>query len=420
MAKLQDDKDGGYASGRRPGRFYVSRRFPEGGAEANEGKTGDPRMCRFAYQVFDERGDTAFENDQGWDVVLRETATRQQLKAFFFEDDRTIPYITFQRFNADGKRLRSEHFVLSGDEVGALSSFLALIRSRSIDLSQSEKGIRLLPGAIDALLGDDATRHAVFARYRDVFTEMIASDVESPEVIALARRRRELARFEALLTDADAFQAQRSELKALGRQHGPENVWQDFFESNHWIFGTGLAPQFLHAWDDGKLEQTVLGTSLLDQGKRPDALMRTAGALSALVFVEIKSHGESGDNLLHPTAYRKGAWRVHEEVAGGVAQCQATVDAVVRRASELQVIDDDGYKAGDSAFICRPRSLLVIGSLNQFKRDGQPHVSKFESFERFRRSIRDPEIVTFDELYNRAAMSLAITAPPNPSAAEES
>jgi hypothetical protein len=32
----------------------------------------------------------------------------------------------------------------------------------------------------------------------------------------------------------------------------------------------------------------------------------------------------------------------------------------------------------------------------------------FKCFERFRRSLRDPEILTFDELYARAVMSLAL------------
>jgi hypothetical protein len=42
-------------------------------------------------------------------------------------------------------------------------------------------------------------------------------------------------------------------------------------------------------------------------------------------------------------------------------------------------------------------------------RDGEPNVPMFESFERFRRSLRDPEILTFDELFARASMSLALS-----------
>jgi hypothetical protein len=256
------------------------------------------------------------------------------------------------------------------------------------------------------LLTDDAARQAVFQRYRDAFVDLLEADVDSPEIVAFARRRQELQAFESLLGDAQAFTARRSDLNAQGRRSGPEDVWQDFFESNHWIFGTALAPQFLHSWNPDRLEQTVVGASVFGKGKRPDALMRTAGLLSALAFVEIKTHRTP---LLHPAEYRPGAWRVSDEVAGGVSQCQATVDEVLRRAAtELDVVDEDGFRTGDTVFVCRPRSLLVVGSLDQFIRDGEPNVPMFESFERFRRSLRDPEIVTFDELFARAAMSLAL------------
>jgi hypothetical protein len=404
MPRLEDDQDGAFALARVPGRFYVSRRFPQGGADS---EIVDPRLCRFAYQVVDENGEILFESEDGWEIVLRETATRQQLKALFFEDDRSVQYMSFQRFNASGRRLNHESFVLSGPEVRSLVSFLGLIRSQALDLAERDEGIRLLPEGVDALLVDDAAREAVFHRYRDAFVGLIEADVDSPEIVAFARRRQQLDVFELLLNDSSAFEARRAELRAQGRRSGGEDVWQSFFESNHWIFGTGLAPQFLQAWDPSRLEQTVAGASVFGRGRRPDALMRTAGLLSALVFVEIKTHVTP---LLHNTQYRPGIWRVSDEVAGGVSQCQSTVDEVLRRATgELAVVDEDGFRTGDQVFVCRPRSLLVVGSLDQFVRDGEPNVAMFESFERFRRGLRDPEIVTFDELFARAALSLALS-----------
>jgi hypothetical protein len=403
VPKLEDDKEGVYALRRIPGRFYVSRRFPEGGKESD---IADPRICRFAYQVVDESGEILFESESGWEVVLRETETRQQLKALFFEDSRVVQYLSFQRFNGAGKRLRHESFVLSGSEVRALASYLALVRSSALDLAESEEGIRLLPEGVDALLADEGSRLEVFRRYRDAFANLFEADVQSREIVAFARRRQQLQVFETLLNDPKALVQRRASLKVAGRRSGPEDVWQDFFESNQWIFGFGLAPQFLHAWNPERLEQAVVGPSVFGRGKRPDALMRTAGVLSALAFVEIK---HSATPLLHATAYRPGTWRVSDEVAGGVAQCQATVDEVVRRAEgEIEALDAEGFSTGERALVCRPRSLLVVGSLDQFVRDEGPNVGMFKCFERFRRSLRDPEILTFDELYARAVMSLAL------------
>jgi hypothetical protein len=411
MPHLEDDREAMYAMGRQPGRFYASGRFPQGGAEhAAEAAPGvELPMCRFGYQVVDGEGEIIFESDQGWEIVLRETPSRQQLKALFFEDTREIQTLTFQRFNASGIRLDKESFTLLGIEVARLRTFLSLIGSQSLDLAQNNEGIRLLPAEIEAVLADEDAQAELYRRFLPAIQHLYEADVDAPEIVAFARRRQQLQVFEELLHDEDAFARRRAALRAAGHRSGAEDVWQEFFEANHWIFGTGLAPQFLHAWNEEKLEQTVVGSSIFEKGKRPDAVMRTAGALSALAFVEIKRHDT---DLLHNDAYRPGTWRVSDEVAGGIAQCQITIDQVVRRAEHaLDIVDDDGYRTGESALICHPRSLLVIGSLDEFVREGNPHVPRFQSFERFRRSIRDPEIITFDELYERAAMSVALSRP---------
>jgi hypothetical protein len=95
-------------------------------------------------------------------------------------------------------------------------------------------------------------------------------------------------------------------------------------------------------------------------------------------------------------------------VAGGVAQCQATGDEASRAlGATVSLRDAEGYTTGE-AFVCRPRTLLVVGSLTEFIHDGNVHHEKFQSFERFRRGLRDPEILTFDELYRRARLALAL------------
>jgi len=411
MPRLEDDEETYYALRRVPGRFYFSKRFPEGGSESAESEQ-ELRNCRFAYQVFDSSGEVEFSSDHGWELLIRETPSRQQLKALFFEDQRHIKSLVFQRFNKDGDALKRESFVLTDHEVEELAAFLALIRSSSLKLDESEDGLRLLPSGIDALLADESSRITLYQRYRDLFVDLFSNDIDSPEVIAYARRKKELDRFNELLTDESAFQGQMEELKAQGRRGGQESVWQDFFESNKWIFGSGLAAQFLHSWNPVKLEQAVAGHSVFGPGKRPDGLMRTAGALSALVLVEIKGHGTP---LLEKNSYRSGAWQISSEVSGGVSQCQATVDATVKQAQgELHSRDDDDFRTGETTFVCRPRSILVVGSLDQFIKDDQISTGRFESFERFRRSLSDPEIITFDELYERARMVLDITGAERP------
>lgn len=85
-----------------------------------------------------------------------------------------------------------------------------------------------------------------------------------------------------------------------------------------------------------------------------------------------------------------------------MAQCQFTADEAERQLGPLlESRDREGFTT-DQTLVCRPRSILVVGSLGRFQRDGGLHRPMFESFERFRRSLSDPEIITFDELIERA------------------
>ncbi len=50
----------------------------------------------------------------------------------------------------------------------------------------------------------------------------------------------------------------------------------------------------------------------------------------------------------------------------------------------------------------QPRSFLVIGSLSEFHTVHGVNEEKYSSFELFRRNLKSPEVVTFDELFERA------------------
>ena len=57
---------------------------------------------------------------------------------------------------------------------------------------------------------------------------------------------------------------------------------------------------------------------------------------------------------------------------------------------------------GEQIFLYQPKSYIVIGSLSEFKSDFGINEDKFSSFELFRQSQMNPDIITFDELYERA------------------
>ncbi|MFB7717398.1 Shedu immune nuclease family protein [Nocardia sp. NPDC056100] len=246
----------------------------------------------------------------------------------------------------------------------------------------------------------------------DLFRELIGNDEAADDVVAMARRRNQVALFKGLLTDPDFFARAVEETSS----ESPEAVWQRFFEDNAWIFGVSLSGQFLTEWSDEKLEQVVVGNSIGGVGKRADALMRTSGRIKSMVFAEIKTHQTK---LLRKDPYRPGCWAPSSEVSGAVAQVQGTihrtVDQIGRRLQEKA--SDGSDVPGDYTYLLRPRSYLIVGDLTSLHGEsGGVHEDRFRSFELFRRNLTEPEILTFDELLARAEWMVSTSAVPDSNA----
>src|SRR5262249_16728964 len=145
---------------------------------------------------------------------------------------------------------------------------------------------------------------------------------------------------------------------------------------------------------------TVAGAQIGSAGKRTDALLRTLGLVSSLCFVEIKTHRT---RLLAPKQYRSDTWAPSEEMSGAVAQTQKTIESAERNLERwVKGRDPDGTPKGNAALLLRPRSVVVAGSLQEFVTEAGVNEPKFTCFELYRRQLVAPEIVTFDELHERA------------------
>lgn len=227
----------------------------------------------------------------------------------------------------------------------------------------------------------------------------IGGGLTEDDIRLISNRKEQLRKFEQLLNDPDYFR----QVESLATTRGAEAVWQAFFEENQWIFGYGLNLIACASIDERKLERITSGANIFSGvGKRIDAIMRSRGLISSMLFCEIKTHNTE---LLATAEYRPGVFQASKELGGGVAQVQMTV----RKAQQLiysqfltQIFEEDGTPTGIELSTTRPRQVVVIGSLREFMHDGAVNRVKISSFELYRTSIQDVEIITFDELYQRA------------------
>jgi hypothetical protein len=94
-----------------------------------------------------------------------------------------------------------------------------------------------------------------------------------------------------------------------------------------------------------------------------------------------------------------------------IAQIQKTVERAENEIGQrLDSRDDDGNPTGESSFLIRPRAIVVVGHLAEFTSEHGINEPKYSSFELFRRQLHSPEILTFDELYERASFIVEASA----------
>ncbi|MGV1989275.1 Shedu immune nuclease family protein [Agrobacterium sp. 22-221-1] len=364
-------------------RTYISRRIVPGNNE--------PSM-RIASKVFDVDGGYVYAREHD-ELVLRKTFSgRHEIVVKFTEDDRQIFTLTIQKFNKTSGPSDKYHFSFVGEEIDNLIEFLLNIKNfhfpdtGKVNISDSD---------LRQIIIDEDQARRVFLENREMIEQLVQSEELTRDIVALGYRRKQLDVFERLLIDAEYFAKQQSRLCTTA-----EGLWQKFFEKNNWIFGYGLSFSFFSNLDGRGLEQPVVGHSIATVGKRADALLKTQAYVSALCYVEIKRHDTA---LLDSKAYRSGAWKPSEELSGGVAQSQATVqEAMELYSRKVQPTNSGGDPTGEVVFNFEPKSVLVIGSLNEFQTDNGLNENKYRSFELFRKNLHRPEIVTFDELFHRA------------------
>lgn len=254
----------------------------------------------------------------------------------------------------------------------------------------------ILDACLERLLRTGAARR-VLSRHTDLILQIVKNDITPKDIDALAYRKQELSIFENMYTDPAYFRNVMEEQ----RKTGPEAVWQAFFERNPWIFGYGLQYVFTTGFDEKTLEQTVRGFRIGQPGKRPDALLKSRGLISSICLVEIK---RADTDLLEEIPHRPGCWAPTSEFVEAISQSQKTVQFTLEEIhNRLDITDSKtGFRTGEVAFLYQPKAFVVIGCLSEFQSGKEIAQERFASFQLFRRNISNPEIITFDELYERA------------------
>ena len=258
---------------------------------------------------------------------------------------------------------------------------------KELELILEKRGIRY--GTHDFTIADPSALVINSRNKATIIRKLLAANLGEEVWDQLAQSNPDIAtRLASAKLHEDRLVSLRTFEQMLSDEELTENDWQNFFEENTWIFGYGLRYQILRVIQaqPNYGGATVSGIG----GQRGDFLAATEAETKFTCLVEIKTPNTP---LLRNSQYRNGAWGISKELSGAISQVQ--VNCAQWEISDSRTEQNQEELCG--IYTISPKGIVVIGNTHELNcRD------KRNSFERFRQELHSPEIITYDELFERA------------------
>lgn len=365
---------------RKEGKIYFSKAFK---LSENAGVSRNVKI------VF-ENSDIVLAGEINGALTLRQSPKKkQQVAILVSQDDKQVKRLTLQRFDErkSGDYVSSEAhtFTFRGDELIRLLSFLKSIKF--IDFSNQENF------QIEDLSSSSGNKALIDSDERD-FLKILKNIGGDERIDLLQKVKDNLSKkdIDIILGRKEALEVFNYHMKNLDWD---ETKWQEFFEEQKWIFGYGLDYRIMKPFDR-EMNVTSIGTD--NKEKVIIDFLMTFTDFTATV--EIKRP----DTLIFDkTKNRSGTWGFHSNFIGAVSQ-------VLEQKAEWHILGQNNNlfnKEGNEKLGKRTRdakAILIIGNKSEFLalQNIREKEIKEDTFELFRRGSRNVEIITFDELLERA------------------
>jgi len=276
-----------------------------------------------------------------------------------------------------------------------LRCFLDFINS--IDLKGvSNRRISLADGALDVLDKETKKKITTLLSSNDggeIVSELLREGlITNQDLVNTGYRKQQLIIFKKLLHEG--FLADyKSQIKKPTTKD--ETAWQHFFKSNEWIFGYGLDYRF-----QGILQKEFHASDTTAAGKDGVIADYLLGDKRFTTFVELKL---PTTNLFGNSKNRSKCWTLSNKLIDAYSQIlEQKASGQIKIETTKELLDDFNHEITQRSF--DSRTILIIGSWTEISDDpvGTKRI-KEKTFELFRRDSRNIDIVTFDELYERAS-----------------
>lgn len=180
---------------------------------------------------------------------------------------------------------------------------------------------------------------------------------------------------------------------------GEEGVWHHFLKKHDWILGLNVDIKFIRDLYD---EQKVGVENSRGKGSPKVDLL---GISDYTTLIELKRSNTPIFKRVKSQKSRTDTWDFTSDFIEGVSQCLGQKCEFDRNYAVKTFVDDNGRRLDKERHrTIDPKTVFIIGNRKlQFPHDGMnDNYVKSETFERYRRNSRNVDVITYDELFERA------------------
>lgn len=296
-----------------------------------------------------------------------------------------------------------------------LKSFLEFINT--IDLQTiSERKLKLADNSFDIL--DETTKKRIATLLmgeegaKTIQSLLDDGKITSEDIVNTGYRKAQLKIFEKLLKDKEYINSYKKEEKEASKlitqfetkiknkieeKTKDEIAWQYFFNKNPWIFGYGLDYRFQNI-----LQKEFSASDTDASGKGQVNTDFLIGDNNFTTFVEIK---KPSTEIFDKKLNRSGSWCLSKDLTYAVSQI---LEQKTRGQNKIETSRNLANSEGNyiTQHSYDSKCVLIFGDLEKEIKecnlsDSEKDVMK-KTFELYRRNSRNIDIITYDELYQRA------------------
>ncbi|WP_409028832.1 Shedu anti-phage system protein SduA domain-containing protein [Gracilimonas sediminicola] len=344
-------------------------------------------------------------------VLKKNSQSKTLCDISFYKSSDTGKYVprpTFKRVSLDGKIRKSGskdkvsvRFTSSSEAyrfwelMGFLSSYKGLV-----DVGQFKSRYKVI--AKDSYISEFRTKSDQ-QQTEDLkelvkIGELTSTNIKS---VLYESRKKDLKGFYYLLMnkDFDGVSTHDKYSDKYGLRPGEEYIWHHFLKNHDWILGLNLDLRFIIDFID---EQKVgIESSKGKNSPQTDLL----GITDFTTLVELK-HSNTDIFKKNKSKGRANTWDFTSDFIEGVSQSLGQKFELDKSFEVKDFIDDEGNRLNKTNIhSIDPHTILLIGNKKrEFPIDdsNDTNLIKNNTLQRFRRNNRNIDILTYDELFERA------------------